>query len=315
MGEKCLGLGVIGATMGIFFSLLEIVWCFFNLGFLSNYGFYTAVNTIATIMGYNRFVATSGRYTLLTVQLIIFSQEMSKFFQWIVITSALFAVCGVLTGIGLYGMRQLKTHRMEECSLIVGVVLSPLVFFLTVSSIYSPFPFMVVNVGSSWFTIPVLNGTFTFLVQLGLLTVFVVFGLTLIVTAETTGKSGVATASGVISIISGLVSAFVFNLPIFIMTPKYELNYDYIRTFSPLIFFTILFVMFWMMITVFRSARKIAEESKLAVKGVKKPSIATKPLSKAAKVEETEKVVVCPFCGASISKKEKKCPKCGGVLI
>jgi len=268
------------------------------------------VGVIYNFIGFILPVSWSARSSLLALRLSIVVSELSNFFLWTIATYAPFMVYGILTGIGLFGIRSLKMHKMEVVSLVTGVVVAPLVFLFRVLSITNPIS-LVENWGSNLlFPIPAPNQVFVFYGLIALLILFVVFGSTLIVTGEATGRPEAAKTSGKISIVVGIASFFVLGLPpSFMIGPG-----NHLVMLSPMIVFALFAIIFVMMTIVFRSAQR-GMKVKPAAKGEEKPSVTITPPRDVVKEEQTEKVIICPFCGASISKKEKKCPKCGGVLL
>ncbi|MEM2144747.1 MAG: hypothetical protein QW279_05265 [Candidatus Jordarchaeaceae archaeon] len=63
-----------------------------------------------------------------------------------------------------------------------------------------------------------------------------------------------------------------------------------------------------MIAAVFRSAQKIAAGIKPKI--VEKPHVTEIPETVKGEEEKTEKLVVCPFCKATLGKNNKRCPKC-----
>lgn len=214
-----------------------------------------------------------------------------------VIIFGIFMICFIMLGVGFYGTRSLNNHKMTVVSLIAGVGLSPLVFIFMFLSTYPPTSSWLLNIFDYWALAFSPNGFLFLLVQVLFTTILSIFALTLIVTRRTTGKSKTALAAGIIIIIWGIAYITVLVT---------------INLYSPPIF-PLLMAPFLMITAVFKSAQKMAAGVKPKVKGVEKPPVAKLP--EKIEEEETKKVVICPFCGAPVSKKELKCPECGGVLI
>jgi len=236
MSETYLKLGSIGTIVGIYTAFVGMIWSFFS------YRSYSTVGVIYNFIGFIPHVSWSARSSLLALRLSIVVSELSNFFFWSVATYAPFMVFGILTGIGLYGIRSLKIHKMEVVSLITGVVVAPLVFLFRVLSITNTVPLVESWGGGLLFLTPAPNGGLVLCAQIALLIVFVVFGSTLIVTGEATGRAKAAETSGIISIVVGIASFFVLGLPpSFMIGPGNDLV-----MLSPMIvlaLFAIIFVM------------------------------------------------------------------------
>ena len=278
MSETYLKLGSIGAVTGVFAAFVGMIWSFFS------YKSYSTMGVIYNFM-WSYFPVWSARHLDSALQESI-SVVSELFVSWTVATYALFMVFGILTGIGLYGIRSLKIHKMEVVSLVTGSVVAPPMFIFG-------------NLGGN-----------PFYRWIALMIVFVVFGSTLIVTGEATGRPEAAKTSGKISIVVGIASFFVLGLP-----PTFMIvSGNDLVMLSPMIVFALFAIISVMMTIVFRSAQR-GLKVKPAAKGEEKPSVTITPPRDVVKEKQAEKVVVCPFCGVSVSKKEKKCPECGGVLL
>lgn len=298
MIEKYLKLGLVGSIIGVFTVPTAIFWFSFLIDIYSDVGEFKSIFpnlTIAVIIDWKSFFVS-------------FISTLSILFFWTVIAFGSFMICSILLGIGFYGTHLLNKHRMTVVSLIAGVVLSPLVFIFMFLSTYLPTSSWLLNVFHYWSLAFSPNGFLFFLVQVLFTTILLIFASTLIVTREATGKPKTALVAGIIIIVWGITYITflaTINLMIIHVSPSWSVY--------SLIIFLPLIVPFMMITAVFISTQKMAVGVKPKVKDLEKPP--TPKIRETVKGEETEKVVSCPFCGALVGKKEKKCPECGGVLL